>query len=70
MLFPTFAFVEDEVGRRAEALILCGFGPAAEELKARAGVELAVAAEPLRSRFGVPSQENAGLLGYLEALED
>ena len=70
MLFPTFAFVEDEVGRRAEALILCGFGPAAEELKARAGAELSAVAEPLRSRFGVPSQENAGLFGYLEALED
>lgn len=70
ILFPTFAFVEDEIGRRADVLVLCGFGPAAEELRARAAAELAVEVEPLRSRFGVPSQENAGLLGYLEAVED
>lgn len=70
ILFPTFAYVEDETGRRPEVLQLCGFGGTGESFRLRAQAELGVEVEPLRSRFGTPSQENAGLLGYLESLED
>jgi len=31
--------------------------------------EIGQTCEPLRSRFGIPDQFNAGLLGYLESLE-
>lgn len=65
-LFPTVAFVEDQINARPEALHLCGF-PA--EAAAQFQAELEIPAEPLRSRFGPPGEANAGLLGYLESLE-
>ncbi|MCS6954286.1 MAG: hypothetical protein NZM33_15680 [Bryobacteraceae bacterium] len=65
-LFPTVAFVEDQLGVRPEALHVCGF-PA--EAPAQFQAELQIPAEPLRSRFGSPGETNAGLLGYVESLE-
>jgi len=59
VLNPTFAYIEDELGRKPEKLLLCGFAKPVEGLN----VEM----EPLRSRLGTPSAYNAGLLGYLEA---
>jgi type IV pilus assembly protein PilM len=69
VLHPTFAFMEDELSHRPEQMYLCGFGPLTEELRQRCQEELATPAELLRSRYGSPSQGNAGLLGYLESLE-
>ena len=65
-LYPTFAYAEDQLGRRPQRLLVCGFdgeGAAAFER------ELGVAAEPLQSRFGAAGAYNAGLLGCLESLE-
>ena len=59
ILYPTFAYIEDELGQKPEKLLLCGFPQPPEGLK--------LAMEPLRSRSGVPAAYNAGLLGYLEA---
>ena len=59
VLYPTFAYIEDELGHKPEKLLLCGFVTPPEGLK----LEM----EPLRSRFGAPTAYNAGLLGYLEA---
>jgi type IV pilus assembly protein PilM len=59
VLNPTFAYIEDELGRKPEKLLLCGFPRLPEGLK----IEM----EPLRSRTGAPTAYNAGLLGYLEA---
>ena len=59
VLNPTFAYIEDELGRKAEKLLLCGFGTPPNGL--------AIEMEPLRSRLGAPNAYNAGLLGYLEA---
>jgi type IV pilus assembly protein PilM len=59
VLFPTFAFVEDELGQPVRKLILCGF----DRVPAGLNVEITT----LKSRAGVPSPFNAGLLGYLEA---
>lgn len=61
VLHPTFAYVEDELGVKVAKLVLCGFD------HPPAGLE--VAAEPLRSRFGVPNAYNAGLIGYLEGAQ-
>jgi type IV pilus assembly protein PilM len=59
VLNPTFAYIEDELGRKPEKLLLCGFSKPIEGLH----MEM----EPLRSRLGTPTAYNAGLLGYLEA---
>ena len=63
VLHPTFAYVEDELGTPVRKLILCGFPQGAAE-------GLDCEQEPLRSRLGAPGPFNAGLLGYLEAVED
>jgi type IV pilus assembly protein PilM len=69
ILYPTFAFVEDDLGKPPEKVHLCGFGEISEALRQHCESELGVVAEPLRSRFGTPGQGNAGLLGYLESIE-
>jgi type IV pilus assembly protein PilM len=69
-LYPTFAYIEDELAAPPEKLIVCGFPQAAQELREELAAETDLEIEPLRSRYGMPDQSNAGLLGYLEALED
>lgn len=61
VLQPTFAYVEDELGQPVAKLLTCGF--------ARAPEGVMVPIEPLRSRLGPVNGFNAGLLGYLEAVE-
>ncbi|HEX8985294.1 MAG TPA: hypothetical protein VF767_07680 [Bryobacteraceae bacterium] len=68
-LYPTFAYVEDQLAASPEKLIVCGFPRAAEDLRAEIEAECNLEIEPLRSRYGMPDQFNAGLLGYLESLE-
>jgi type IV pilus assembly protein PilM len=63
VLYPTFAYVEDELNAPVNKLILCGLPP---ETVASFRCEV----EPLRSRFGSPGPFNAGLLGYLELVEN
>jgi type IV pilus assembly protein PilM len=66
VLFPTIAFIEDEFKTRPERLLECGFDGAVSH---KVRDELGVLAEPLNSRWGMPTQHNAGLLGYLESLK-
>jgi len=68
VLLPTFVFIEDNLGARADRLILCGFGAQTDEAQRRFQTELEVPVEPLRSALGVPGENNAGLLGYLRSL--
>lgn len=68
VLVPTFVYVEDNLGGRAEKLILCGFGPQTDEAGRRFREELGVEVEPLRSPLGTPGENNAGLLGYLRSI--
>jgi type IV pilus assembly protein PilM len=68
VLIPTFVYVEDNLGRRAEKLALCGFGARTDEAARRFAEELGVEAEPLRSPLGSPGENNAGLLGYLRSI--
>lgn len=68
VLLPTFVFVEDNLGARADRLILCGFGSQTEEAQRHFQSELDVAVEPLRSSLGLAGEHNAGLLGYLRSL--
>jgi len=69
-LYPTLAYTEDQLAARPEQILLCGFDRATSDVQARLESELGLAAAPLTSRFGVPGEHNAGLLGYLESLEE
>jgi type IV pilus assembly protein PilM len=68
VLVPTFVYMEDNLGGRAEKLLLCGFGARTEEAKRIFEQELAVGVDELRSPLGVPGEHNAGLLGYLRSV--
>jgi type IV pilus assembly protein PilM len=67
-LFPTFVYVEDNLGARAGKLMLCGFGATTDEAQRHFQDELGIEVEPLRSPFGPPGENNAGLLGYLRSI--
>ena len=69
VLHPTFIYVEDEMETKANRLLLCGFGSETEDLGRRWHQEWGVTVDTLQSRFGMPGQNDAGLLGYLESLE-
>jgi type IV pilus assembly protein PilM len=68
VLIPTFVYIEDNLGSRAERLLLCGFGDSTSEAQRRFESELGVEVEPLRSALGMPGETNAGLLGYLRSI--
>jgi type IV pilus assembly protein PilM len=68
VLAPTFVYLEDNLGGKAETLYLCGFGAGTDEAARRFAEELGVAVEPVRSPLGVPGEANAGLLGYLRSI--
>ncbi len=68
VLAPTFVYIEDNLGAKAEKLMLCGFGARTDEAERRFQQELDVPVEPLRSPLGPPGENNAGLLGYLRSI--
>jgi type IV pilus assembly protein PilM len=68
VLLPTFVYIEDNLGGRADRLLLCGFGAQADEAQRRFHEELGVEVEQIRSPLGTPGESNAGLLGYLRSL--
>jgi type IV pilus assembly protein PilM len=57
VLYPTLAYLEDELKTRPQSVHLCGLASLPTD------VELPV--EMLQSPFGAPTPLNAGLLGYL-----
>jgi type IV pilus assembly protein PilM len=67
-LYPTFVYVEDNLGARAERLLLCGFGRQAVEAQQRFERELNVPVQVVGSTGGGASENNLGLLGYLHSL--
>jgi hypothetical protein len=68
VLAPTFVYIEDNLGRPAEKLLLCGFGAGTDAAQCRFAEELGVSVDPLRSPLGTPGENNAGLLGYLRSI--
>jgi type IV pilus assembly protein PilM len=66
LLQQTLAYCEDQLGQPAARMLLCGFGPETDVLGQAAELEFHLPCTPVRSRFGIASQENAGLLGLLE----
>ncbi|MBS1835435.1 MAG: hypothetical protein JST65_22145 [Acidobacteria bacterium] len=69
LIYPTLIFVEDELKRRPEQMLLCGFGAETASIAAQWQHELSIPALPLQSRFGAPLRWNAGLLGYLQGVK-
>jgi len=69
VLHPTFVYVEDELQSKANRLLLCGFGADSEDVAREWESQWNAAVEPLRGRLGIPSQNNAGLMGYLESVQ-
>lgn len=65
-LKQTLAFAEDQIGEPVRRIVLAGFGEETEGLGYRIERDFGIHAEPLRSRFGTASRENAGVLGMLE----
>jgi type IV pilus assembly protein PilM len=65
-LYPTFAYMEDQFEHRPQEVLTCGFGRWNEDLAS----EIHESCVPLRSRYGLPDQFNAGLLGYLECQKE
>jgi type IV pilus assembly protein PilM len=63
ILFPTLAFVADELGGPAQRIVHCGFGPQPSWAD-----RVGVAAQPLLSRFGPAGPHQAGLAGMLERI--
>lgn len=68
VLHPTVAYIEDELKAKPQRIRLCGFGSESAELARQWNAEWGVEVEPLRSRFGAPGGNDAGLLGYLESV--
>lgn len=69
VLFPTFAYAEDELKRRPERIMMCGFGDATPALREHWQGELGVPVEAMRTRWGDPGEHNAGLMGWMQAQE-
>ena len=67
VLVPTLAYIEDELKKKPEQLVVCGFGAPPESWDWTR--EFGLTAQPLRSRLGAPGEQNAGLYGFLERLE-
>jgi len=65
-VYSTFAYVEDQLGAKAERLMLCGFGAETEERVRQFQKELGIPVEALQSAAGIPGESNAGLIGYLQ----
>lgn len=68
VLLPTFVYVEDNLGGRAERLLLCGFGSRSDEAQRQFQEELGVEVDLMRSPLATPGENNAGLLGYLRSI--
>ena len=63
VLHPTFAYVEDELSAPVRAVVVSGISP-----DALTGLGCEV--EPLRSRLGTPAPYSAGLMGYMEQIQN
>jgi type IV pilus assembly protein PilM len=68
VLLPTIVYTEDNLGGRAEKLLLCGLGPNSGEAARILGEQAGVETEVLGSPLGAPTETNAGLLGYLRSI--
>ncbi len=62
----TVAYAEDQLGARVARLLLCGFGEKTEAIAELAKAEFGTRCSSVKSKHGLVSEQNAGLLGLLE----
>jgi len=67
-LYPTFVYIEDNLGAKAGKLLLSGFGRFAAEARSRFAPELGLPVEIVPSSTGAAGENNLGLLGYLQSV--
>jgi len=70
VLYPTFAYAEDELKHRPARMFTCGFDRLEPAVLASCAAEMGLTFEPLGSRWGATEECNAGLLGWLQAQEE
>ena len=66
-LYPTFVYIEDQLGAKAEKLLLAGFGRFGAEARDQFSRELHLPVELMHAGVGVAGDNNLGLLGYLQS---
>jgi type IV pilus assembly protein PilM len=66
ILYPTVAYVEDELQTSPNQLAVCGFGEYLHEWGVDWHQELGLPVQPVSSRLGPAGTFNAGLLGFLQ----
>jgi len=66
-LYPTLVYIEDQLGAKAEKLLLAGFGRFGVEARDQFTRELQLPVELIHARLGVAGDHNLGLLGYLQS---
>lgn len=69
ILIPTLAYAEDHLSSRPAALMLCGFNAQDSAEVESWSHDAGLTVGRLRSRYGLVTGANAGLLGYMESLE-
>jgi len=67
-LYPTFVYTEDNLGGKAEKLLLAGFGSIAADAQSQFSRELHLPVELVRAGAGVAAENSLGLVGYLKSL--
>jgi type IV pilus assembly protein PilM len=67
-LFPTFVYTEDNLGVKAEKLLLAGFGAMATEAQSQFSRELHLPVDLVLGGAGVAGENSLGLVGYLKSL--
>jgi type IV pilus assembly protein PilM len=69
-LYPTFVYTEDNLGVKAEKLLIAGFGDLAVEAQNQFARELHLPVELVRTGTGVAGVNSVGLLSYLKSLAE
>jgi type IV pilus assembly protein PilM len=70
VLYPTFAYAEDELKQRPGRMFTCGFDRLDPAVLDACAAEMGLPFELLCSRWGEAAEFNAGLLGWLHAQEE
>jgi len=69
-LFPTLAYVEDQLAACTDTIFICGFGVESEQTGGLLEAALGAPVRVLFSRWGQPGEFDSGLFGFLETLKD
>jgi len=69
IVYPTLAYIEDELGARPSTIHVCGFEAVQPQLESIWGPDLGLSTAVIDSPWGPPGEFRAGLYGYLRAQE-